>query len=260
MTAPVIHQPDPSLPWAPRVILRTEVGSTAHGTGLDGVEDYDEMGVYIPPWQEWVGVSPRQLPETITYRPGRGPEDRSGPGDYDLVVHDARKFARLAATGNPSILMALYGPTRFVEPLGKDLLRLRDAFMSDRARRQFLGYAKAQRERLLGIRGGRHTNRPELEAEHGYDTKYAMHMVRLGIQGREYMTTGQISSPVPPGDRELLLAIRRGELKLDSVLALAEENEAALSIMVGRPEPEWARIDQWLSACYFHAVQRHAFR
>jgi hypothetical protein len=31
---------------------------------------------------------------------------------------------------------------------------------------------------------GAHTNRPELVAVHGYDTKYAMHALRLGLQGR----------------------------------------------------------------------------
>jgi len=29
-------------------ILRSEVGSTLHGTGLPGQEDRDEMGVFIP--------------------------------------------------------------------------------------------------------------------------------------------------------------------------------------------------------------------
>jgi len=43
--------PDPALPWASSVIIRTEVGSTAHGTGLPGGVDYDELGVMIEPWQ-----------------------------------------------------------------------------------------------------------------------------------------------------------------------------------------------------------------
>jgi uncharacterized protein len=38
---------------------------------------------------------------------------------------------------------------------------------------------------------GAHTNRPELVAVHGYDTKYAMHALRLGLQGIELLTTGR---------------------------------------------------------------------
>ena len=44
---------------------------------------------------------------------------------------------------------------------------------------------------------GAHTNRPELVAVHGYDTKYAMHALRLGLQGIELLTTGRITLPVP---------------------------------------------------------------
>jgi hypothetical protein len=44
---------------------------------------------------------------------------------------------------------------------------------------------------------GAHTNRPELVAVHGYDTKYAMHALRLGLQGIELLSTGRITLPVP---------------------------------------------------------------
>lgn len=40
----ITPSPDPTLPWAASVIIRTEVGFTAHGTGLPGGEDYDELG------------------------------------------------------------------------------------------------------------------------------------------------------------------------------------------------------------------------
>ena len=34
-------------------------------------------------------------------------------------------------------------------------------------------------------------NRPELIAAHGYDTKYAGHVLRLGYQGIEFLETGR---------------------------------------------------------------------
>jgi hypothetical protein len=48
-----------------------------------------------------------------------------------------------------------------------------------------------------------------LVAEHGYDTKYAMHALRLGAQGVELLTTGRIALPAPEPDRSFLRAIRR---------------------------------------------------
>jgi hypothetical protein len=64
---------------------------------------------------------------------------------------------------------------------------------------------------------GAHTNRPELVAVHGYDTKYAL---RLGLQGVELLSTGRITLPVPEPDRAYLRSIRRGERPLDEVRAL----------------------------------------
>ena len=238
--------PDPSLPWADRVIIRTEVGSTAHGTGLPGGEDYDEMGLMIEPWESAIGL--HEHPDTIVYRSGRSEGERSQPGDYDLVVYTVRKFARLAASGNPSVLMLLFGPLRYSTPLGDQLRALAPAFWSDRARTRFLGYSRAQRERLLGVRGGAHTNRPELVGNHGYDTKYAMHMLRLGFQGIEYAETGAMTLPIPAPHGQYLRDVRLGKYSLDEVLAVADDNEAALaSVASSAPaEADYHAIDSWL--------------
>lgn len=220
--------PDPTLPWASRVLLRVEIGSTAYGTSLDdGQSDHDEIGVMATPWAATVGLAPGH-DKTIVYRPGRGTYDSSSAGDYDLQVHPARKFASLATQGNPTVLMVLFGPLRYTTPLGDALREIAPAFRSIHARNAFLGYAKAQRERLDGTRGGRHVNREELEAAHGYDTKYAMHMLRLGYQGIEYMETGRMELPIPgePGDN--LREVRRGEWALPDVLAEAEAIERRL--------------------------------
>jgi hypothetical protein len=117
---------------------------------------------------------------------------RSGPGDLDLTVYSLRKFMRLATQGNPSILVGLFAPPEkqvVSTKLGREMLALIPAIACRNHGRRFLGYMRAQRERLEGVRGGKHTNRPELIETFGFDTKYAMHMVRLGVQGVEYGPT-----------------------------------------------------------------------
>lgn len=238
--------PDPTLSWAGNVIMRVEVGSTAHGTGLPGGEDYDEMGIMVEPWESAVGIS--EGPEHIIYRPGRANGERSQPGDYDLVVYTARKFARLAASGNPSVLMALFGPLRFSTPLGDELRALAPAFWHQGARHRFLGYAKAQRERMTGERGGKHTNRPELVEIHGYDTKYAMHMLRLWFQGIEYLQTGRLTLPIPDPVGSFLREVRLGNYTREEVIQRAEALEDALK-MLWSPAPDrpnYEAINAWL--------------
>ena len=74
--------------------------------------------------------------------------------------------------------------------LGRRAARARPAILSRRAGRGYLGYLHGQKERLLGARGQKRVNRPELVEAHGYDTKYAMHAARLGYQGLELLETG----------------------------------------------------------------------
>ena len=71
--------------------------------------------------------------------------------------------------------------------------------------------------RLLGTRGGGHGRRgggqrEELIAEHGYDTKYAMHCVRLGFQCIELLTTRQLQLPIQGEPADWLRAVRRGDV------------------------------------------------
>lgn len=101
---------------------------------------------------------------------------------------------------------------------------------------------------------GAHTNRPELVAEHGYDTKYAMHALRLGIQGVELLTTGRISLPVPEPQRAYLRSIRRGDVQLAEVLAAIDAADADLerlrssTSVPSRPDRQW--VDAWLHRSY----------
>src|SRR6185312_1710227 len=86
-----------------------------------------------------------------------------GPGDLDLTTYSLRKYARLAAAGNPTILLLLFIPREHLlvqTPLGEELQHLAPAFASQRAVAKFLGYMNNQRERLGGSRGQMRVNRP----------------------------------------------------------------------------------------------------
>jgi hypothetical protein len=87
-------------------------------------------------------------------------------------------------------------------------------------------------------------------AVHGYDTKYAMHALRLGVQGVELLSTGRITVPVPEPSRAYLRSIRRGEVPLDEVIAAIDEAEAELtrlrtsSSLPDQPDRAW--VNDWL--------------
>ncbi len=188
-------------------------------------------------------------------RPG-GTANRSGAGDLDVVVYSARKWARLALGGNPTVLLLLFVPDEEVvvrDAAGAELVAHADRFVSRVAADRFLGYLRAQRAAMTGEVGA-HPNRPELVAAHGFDVTFAVHALRLGVQGVELLTTGRITLPVPEPDRSYLRRVRRGEVPLAEVVAAVEDAEARLLALrdgtAVPPAPDRAWVDGWLHRSY----------
>jgi uncharacterized protein len=72
---------------------------------------------------------------------------------------------------------------------------------------------------MTGLRGvGKHGQRPEIIGKFGYDTKAAMHTLRLLYEGIELMRDHWVTLPRPSKERELLLAVRRGEWSEERVI------------------------------------------
>ncbi|ORA60575.1 DNA polymerase beta superfamily protein [Mycobacteroides franklinii] len=235
-------------------VLRGQVGSGLHGVTA-GDDDRDEMGVCIEPPECVIGL--RRFEQYIFRTQPEGV--RSGPGDLDLVVYSLRKWARLAAAGNPTVLLLLFIPDQELTvstDVGHDVQRHPERFLSRVAGRKFLGYLNSQRRRLTGDLS-RRTNRPELIERYGFDTKFAYHALRLGIQGIELMERGRITLPMPQPYRSQLVDVRQGKYTLPDVLGWLDEVTARLESLTATadlPEqPDRMIIDNWLVEIY----QRH---
>ena len=252
------------------MILRVQVGSGVHGTSITGQDDRDELGLCLEPSQFVTGLARvpngiRGVGPSVAFeqyerhtawdRPG-GVANRSGAGDLDVIIYSARKWARLALAGNPTVLLVLFVPDEevvFRNDTGAELVSNAHRFVSRLSADRFLGYLQGQKAAMTG-QAGAHTNRPELVAVHGYDTKYAMHALRLGLQGVELLSTGRITLPVPEPDREYLRSIRRGEQPLAEVVEAVTAAEARLielrdsPAIPDQPDRRWA--DEWLHRSY----------
>ncbi|MFD0775999.1 DNA polymerase beta superfamily protein, partial [Streptomonospora algeriensis] len=235
-------------------VLRCQVGSGVHGITVDDQDDRDEMGVCVEPPEYVIGL--RSF-EQYVYRPR--PEG-SGPGELDLTVYSLRKWMRLALDGNPAVLLPLFVPEHEIvqiTDLGRELREAAGRIVSRRVGHRFLGYLCAQRDSLLGRRGGRHTNRPELVEMHGFDTKFAYHMVRLGVQGAELMETGRLTLPMPEPRATWLRELRLGKHSLDEALDAAAGLEDRLTRLLCTSELPEAPQREWADAWLVEAHQRH---
>ncbi|HFE46119.1 MAG TPA: hypothetical protein ENJ18_11605 [Nannocystis exedens] len=291
----------------PTLIYETIHGSRAYGLQTPE-SDIDRKGIIIGPRHWYLGflTSPEQIEVNA-----------------DHVRYELRKFIRLAATANPTILELMWtdpSDHELVTPLAEQLLDRRQCFLSRRVERSFCGYAMSQLGRIqshrrwlleppsgpparadfglperstiprdqLGAaeamladgrvdegtltpnflaildrerryrsarknwqsyetwRRTRNPARSVLEARYGYDTKHAMHLIRLLRMGREILGSGAVRVRRP--DAEELLAIRRGTWPYDQLVESAEALAAEikeLAKLAPLPEaPDDAALNQ----------------
>lgn len=244
-----------------KTIIRVKCGSEAFGINLDGEDgasDRDEMGVCIEDFSDSVGFT---VFDQLIYRDAairEGKHDApSQPGDLDLTIYSLRKFLRLALIGNPNILTVLMTPQAQclkIDARGTQLQELLPQIVSKKAGKAFIGYMRAQRERLLGTRGQKRCRRPDLEEQFGYDTKYAMHILRLGMQGMELLSGGRFSVPLDAWPRECLKQIRRGEWSFNNILVAIDDYDrhlrAAYDTTALPPEPNIKAVEEWMLQTY----------
>jgi len=240
------------------IVMLATVGSTVLGLESAEKSDIDEMGICVEQPNQLLGFAPF---EHDTYRTA---EDRTGkfdspsePGDIDLTVYGLRKFARLSLGGNPNLITLLYLPKDMCSvytPLASELQGLALEFASKEVVKAFLGYLKAQRLRLQGNRGGMDVNRRELVEQFGYDTKYAMHMFRLAMQGYDFSRQKQLQFPLRSELIVELRKVRNGSYTLNDVLSKVEQYEdATLDVLAGNnlpDKPNYGKIEAWLLDVY----------
>lgn len=240
-----------------RIILRTLVGSSVHGTNVhDGLEDRDEMAVCIEPLSRVIG--PTHNFEQFIYRTAairEGKHDaKSRAGDLDLTVYSLRKWVKLALDGNPTVLLLLFAKPMDMTLEGMMLQARAELFASKRAGRRFLGYLQSQKRRLIGERGQKRVNRPELVEKFGYDTKYAMQALRLGYQGIEYLETGKLQLPMREEIASYLRDVRNGKYLEEAVVQRCADLEDGLKYLLVHSslpdEPYVAEVTDWMRTVY----------
>jgi len=92
----------------------------------------------------------------------------------------------------------------------------------------------------------RNPARAELEKKYGYDTKHAMHLVRLVREGQELLGTGKITLPLACAEE--LKEIKRGLYTYEELIDLYGDVDSLFFEWYNKSElpknPDWAAIDE----------------
>jgi len=201
------------------------VGSRAYGlAGPDS--DVDRRGVFVVPTHLFWG-----LDKPPSYVDGPEPEQSS----WEL-----ERFCVLGLAANPTVLECLWSPLAdVVTDVGRELIALRESFLSRRLAQTYGAYARDQFTKLEATRRRTGTVKG----------KQAMHMLRLLMAGAHVLSTRQILVDLT-AMRDRFLAVKRGEVSWDEIRAwasaLEDELDRAAQATTLPAEPDRPAVNDFL--------------
>jgi predicted nucleotidyltransferase len=207
-------------PYQDNLIMAFIGGSEAHGAKIGATDDTDWYGVFLETPEKMIGLDREEF---FVFTTG-GKVGGNGPDDVDVCLYSLRKWAGMAVKGNPSALHFAFAKEAYRTKWWDRVADHATLFASKRHLKPFTKFADNQLERLCGRKGQLAIHRTELVEKHGYDTKYAMHTIRLYLEAKEYMETGRITLPNPRVG--LLIDIRKGKYKLREIEEMGKQFEA----------------------------------
>jgi predicted nucleotidyltransferase len=207
----------------------TYMGSIAYGV-VGESSDIDIYGFSIPP-KEMV------FPHIAGYIQGFGKKPtkfeqyqqhhiKEEDKTYDLAIYSIVKYFQLCLDNNPNMLDSLFTPQRCVihmSRIGEMVRSSRRMFLHKGSYFKFKGYSFSQLSKMQSqTRIGK---RAEIVEKYEYDLKFGYHTVRLLGEAEMILEHGDLDLE---RNKEMLKAIRRGDLKKEDILAYASEKERYL--------------------------------
>jgi uncharacterized protein len=250
-----VHPPG----WLPgNLCYETVMGSVSYGVSSDA-SDIDVYGICLPPKEQ---VFPHLAGEIFGFgkqiqRFEQWQEHHVGALDkvWDFQIFGIVKFFQLAMENNPNVIDALFTPRRCVlssTAVGEYIREHRRDFLHKGAWHKFKGYAYSQLNKIRTKSPS--GKRAELVEAHGYDVKFAYHVVRLLLEVEQILVSRDIDLE---RDREQLKAIRRGEWTLAQLEVWAQDKEKQLEAVYHSSTVPYAPDEPLIRAHLMHCLESH---
>lgn len=211
----------------------TIMGSQAYGVSADD-SDLDVYGFCLPPkdlvFPHLAGEIPgfgRQI-QRFEQWSEHHIKDPNKKVEYDFVVYSIIKYFQLCMENNPNMIDSLFTPRNCVihsTNISEVVRENRRMFLHKGCWHKFKGYAYAQMSKIRNKVNASNEKRAASIAEHGYDLKFAYHIVRLLNEVEQILVEGDLDLQ---RNREQLKDIRRGEWTIEQVESYFENKEKIL--------------------------------
>ena len=238
------------------------MGSVAYGTNNLG-SDIDLYGFCIPDKNV---IFPHLDGEILGFgkqkkRFGQYQEhhikSKDGKKEYDITIYSIVKYFQLCMDNNPNMIDSMFIPNECVvscTPIGDMVRSKRDIFLHKGCFHKLKGYSYSQIHKMKIKTPDKNSKRMELIERYGYDTKYAMHTVRLLLQCEQILTEHTLDLR---RNREHLKAIRRGEVKEEEIYKFFDLKERDLEKLYNKSKLRYGPDEKSIKQLLINCLEQH---
>jgi predicted nucleotidyltransferase len=239
----------------------TYMGSHAYGVARPD-SDFDVYGWCIPPKNflfphldghiEGFGERPNKFDQWIAHHITHKEKE------YDFNVFNIVKYFQLCLDGNPNMIDSMFTPLNCILhscAISNMVRENRQLFLSKKLFHTFKGYCYSQMHKIKQRNPQEGSKRHADVEAHGFDTKYAYHVVRLLSEIEQILTEHDLVLD-EKSRREHMKAVRNGEVDVEEILKWAKAKEMELDLLCTnstlRDKKATGQVKQLLVECLEH--------
>lgn len=237
-------------------VYLTKMGSVAYGVSSNN-SDIDVYGFCVPPkniiFPHTAGIIYKFGDQGEQFDQWQQHHVDWNAKQYDFQVFSIIKYFNLCAENNPNALDSLFTRRASVihsTPLSEHLRSQRTSFLHKGSYHKLRGYAYSQLSKIKNKVNSSNPKRAADIEEHGYDTKFAYHVVRLVLQAHQILVEHDLDIM---RNAEILNSVRRGEWSLERLENWFDNQEKVMDQLYAsstlRHKPDYGVIKKLLVDC-----------
>lgn len=177
--------------------------------------------------------------------------------EYDFSIYNIVDFFHLAMENNPNILDVLFLPRRCIlhtTKIAEHVRENRRLFLHKGAMHKLRGYAYSQMSKIENKTNSSNPKRAATIEEHGFDLKFAYHVVRLMLQCEQILVEHDLDIE---RNSEVLKSIRRGEWTLEQLSSWFEVKEKSLETLYANSTLRHSPDEEGLKRLLLQTLEMH---
>lgn len=238
------------------------MGSEAYGC-FSGNSDMDIYGWCVPP-KEMI------FPHTVGEIPGFGKqikrfevwqehhiEDKDAGKQYDFAIYSVVRFFQLCMENNPNMVDSLFVPQRCVlhcTNIAEQVREQRKMFLHKGCYQKLRGYSFSQLHKMEIKQPKEGSKRYEIIKEHGIETKFAYHVVRLLLECEQILVEHDLDLE---RNSEILKSIRRGEWTKERIHDFFTQKERHLDDLYNKSTLPWGPDEKSIKLLLLKVIESH---